>query len=107
MLANIYIAPRLLGDRPPPEDIYHPGERDEPQSAAEFDGSFGGLWDREASALRILREAYDELRPVLAELVARRAALSELMDQRYDPEYREKWMRMVEEEEAFVKKTLQ
>ena len=107
MLANIYIAPRLLGERPPPEDIYHPGERDEPQSAAEFDGSFGGLWDREASALRILREAYDELRPVLAELVARRAALAELMDQRYDPQYREKWMRMLDEEEAFVKKALQ
>ena len=107
MLANIHIAPRLLGERPPPEDVYHPGERDEPQSAAEFDGSFGGLWDREAAALRILREAYDELRPVLAELVARRAAMADLMDHRYDPEYREKWMRMVEEDEAFVKKALQ
>jgi hypothetical protein len=29
------------------------------------------------------------------------------MDQRYDPEYREKWARLVEEEEAFVKKALQ
>ncbi|MEX1111587.1 MAG: hypothetical protein WEB31_07280 [Chthoniobacterales bacterium] len=107
MLANIYIAPRLLGERTPPEDIYHPGERDEPYSASEFDGSFGGLWDREPSALRVLRESYDELRPVLAQLVARRTALAELMDQRYDPEYREKWARLVEEEEAFVKKALQ
>ena len=107
MLANIYIAPRLLGERTPPEDIYHPAERDEPQSASEFDGSFGGLWDREASALRILREAYDELRPVLAELVARRAALADLMDQRYDPDYRGRWTRLLEEEEAFVKKALQ
>lgn len=107
MLANIYIAPRLLGERTPPEDIYHPGERDEPHSASEFDGSFGGLWDREPSALRVLRESYDELRPVLAQLVARRTALAELMDQRYDPAYREKWARLVEEEEAFVKKALQ
>jgi tetratricopeptide (TPR) repeat protein len=107
MLANIYIAPRLLGERTPSEDIYHPGERDEPHSASEFDGSFGGLWDREPSALRVLRESYDELRPVLAQLVARRTALAELMDQRYDPEYREKWARLVEEEEAFVKKALQ
>jgi hypothetical protein len=52
IMANIHIAPRLLGERPPPEDIYHPSERDEPNSAVEFAGSFGGLWDREAAALR-------------------------------------------------------
>ena len=57
--------------------------------------------------MRVLRESYDELRPVLAQLVARRTALAELMDQRYDPAYREKWTRLVEEEEAFVKKALQ
>jgi hypothetical protein len=104
MMGNIYLAPRLLGERPPPEDIYHPGERDEPHAAVEFAGAFGGLWDREAAALRVLREAHEELRPVLEELIARRRALSELMDQRYDPQYRDRWARLVEEDEAFVKK---
>jgi tetratricopeptide (TPR) repeat protein len=107
IMANIYMAPRLLGERPPPEDIYHPAERDEPVSAVEFAGSFGGLWDREAAALRILRETHAELRPVLAELVARRAALAELMDQRYDPDYRARWTKMADEEEAFVKRVLE
>ena len=107
IMANIYIAPRLLGERPPPEDIFHPGERDEPQSAVEFAGSFGGLWDREAAAVRDLRDTLEALRPVVTELVARRSALSELMDQRYDPEYREKWTRMVEDEEQFVKRILE
>jgi tetratricopeptide (TPR) repeat protein len=106
ILANIYLAPRLLGERPPPEDIYHPADRDEPLSAVEFAGSFGGLWEREAAALRILRETHEELRPVLADLVARRAALAELMDQRFDPDHRAKWTRMAEEEEEFVKKIL-
>ena len=104
MMANIYLAPRLLGERPPPEDIYHPSERDEPHSAVEFAGAFGGLWDREASALRVLRDAHEEMRPLLEELIARRRALSELMDQRYDPDYRAKWTRLLDEEEAFVKK---
>ena len=104
MMANIYIAPRLLGERPPPEDIYHPSERDEPHSAVEFAGSFGGLWDREAAAMRVLRDAHEEMRPALEELIVRRRALVDLMDQRYDPEYRAKWARMVDEEEAFVKK---
>jgi tetratricopeptide (TPR) repeat protein len=106
MLANIHIAPRLLGERPPPEDIYHPSERDEPHAAAEFDGSFGGLWDREAAALRILRDAHEELRPVLAELIKRRRAMAEIMDQRYDPDYRATWQRLVEEDEAFVRSVL-
>jgi hypothetical protein len=57
--------------------------------------------------MRVLRETHDEMRPVLEELIARRRALSDLMDQRYDTEYRAKWTRMVEEEEAFVKKVLQ
>ncbi|MEX1044959.1 MAG: hypothetical protein WEC73_02415 [Chthoniobacterales bacterium] len=104
MMGNIYIAPRLLGERPPPEDIYHPGERDEPYSAVEFAGAFGGLWDREAAALRVLREAQEEMRPALEELIVRRRALIDLMDQRYDPEYRAQWTRMIDEEEAFVKK---
>jgi hypothetical protein len=106
IMANIYLAPRLLGERPPPEDIFHTSERDEPQSAVEFAGSFGGLWDREAAAMRILRDTHAELRPALEELVARRRALADLMNQRYDTEYRAKWTRMVEEEEAFVKRVV-
>jgi tetratricopeptide (TPR) repeat protein len=103
IMANIYIAPRLLGERPPREDIFHPSERDEPQSAVEFAGSFGGLWDREAAAMRVLRDAHDEMRPIIAEVVARRARLAEMMDQRYDPDYRAKWNRLLDDEEQFVK----
>ncbi len=106
MLANIYIASRLLGERPPPEDIFHPSERDEPHSAVEFAGSFGGLWDREASAMRTLRDAHEEMRPVIAELVERRTRLADLMDQRYDPDYRAKWTRLLEEDEEFVRKAI-
>jgi tetratricopeptide (TPR) repeat protein len=106
MMANIYIAPRLLGERPPPEDIYQPNERDEPHGAVEFAGSFGGLWDRDASAMRVLRDTHEELQPALEELVARRRALSDLMDQRYDPEYRAKWTALLDEEEKFVKSVL-
>ena len=107
MLANIYIAPRLLGERPPREDIFHPSERDEPQSAVEFAGSFGGLWDREASAMRVLRDTQEEMRQLIGEVVKRRARLAELMDQRYDPDYRAKWNRMLDDEEQFVKTALE
>lgn len=102
-LSNIYIAPRILGLRGPREDIYHPTERDEPQFAHDFVGSFGGLWDRDASAMRVLREAYDELKPLVEELVERRFRLAEFLDQRYDPGFKEEWIRLVEEDEAFVK----
>lgn len=107
MLANIYLAPRLLGERMPPDNIFHPGERDEPHSALEFAGSFGDLWDREASTMRTLRDAYVEMRPILDDLVARRANLADMMDQRYDPDYRAKWTRMVDEEETFVRKIIE
>lgn len=104
MLANIYIAPRLLGERPPPDNIFHPTERDDAQSALEFAGSFGGLWEQEAAALRALRDAHEEMRPVIAELVGRRAEMAALLDHRYDPDYRAKWARLVDADEEFVKK---
>lgn len=104
IVANIYVAPRLLGERPPPEDIYHPSQRDEPQSAAEFAGSFGALWDREPAAMRILRETAEEMQSEIAVLVERREALAELMDQRYDPDYRAHWTKLCDEEEAYAKR---
>lgn len=103
MFTNIYIAPRLLGERPPPEDIYHPTERDEPQSAAEFAGAFGGLWEREAQALRVLRDAYEEAAAALGELVERRTRMADYMNQHYDPEYRAKWNKLLDEDERLVK----
>jgi hypothetical protein len=39
-------------------------------------------------------------------LVARRAAALDLMDQRYDTEYRTKWAQLIDGEEAFVKQVL-
>ena len=56
--------------------------------------------------MRVLRETHEELQPALEELVARRRALSDLMDQRYDPEYRAKWTALLDEEEKFVKSVL-
>ncbi|MFM8886854.1 MAG: hypothetical protein ACKOKC_10625 [Chthoniobacterales bacterium] len=103
MFTNIYIAPRLLGERPPPEDIYHPTERDEPQSAAEFAGAFGGLWEREAQALRVLRDTYEESAAALGELVERRTRMADFMNQHYDPEYRAKWTKLLDEDERLVK----
>ena len=103
IMANIYIAPRLLGERPPPEDIYHPTERDEPQSAAEFAGAFGGLWEREAAALRVLRDAYGEAGAALAGLVERRTRMADYMNQHYDPDYRAKWNKLLDEDEKLVK----
>ncbi len=106
MLSNLYIAPRLLGFRGPPEDIYHPTERDDPQFATDFATSFGGLWDRDASAMRILRETYEEMQPVLRELIAMRARLADFLDQRYEPAFKERWMKLVQEDEAFVRSVL-
>ena len=103
MFTNIYIAPRLLGERPPPEDIYHPTERDEPQSASEFAGAFGGLWEREAAALRVLRDAYVEAADALHALVERRTRMVDYMNQHYDPDYRAKWNKLVDEDEKLVK----
>lgn len=103
MFTNIYIAPRLLGERPPPEDIYHPTERDEPQSAAEFAGAFGGLWEREAAALRVLRDAHVEASDAINELVERRTRMADYMNQHYDPEYRAKWNKLLDEDEKLVK----
>lgn len=106
IFTNIYIAPRLLGERPPPEDIYHPTERDEPHSAAEFSGAFGGLWEREAAALRVLREAQEEAAPALGALVERRTRMADYMNQHYDPEYRAKWTKLLDEDERLVKEQM-
>ena len=103
MFTNIYIAPRLLGERPPAEDIYHPTERDEPQSAAEFAGAFGGLWEREAQALRVLRDAHEEAADAIGELIGRRARMADYMNQHYNPEYRAKWNKLLDEDERLVK----
>jgi tetratricopeptide (TPR) repeat protein len=107
ILANIYIAPRLIGERTPPEDIYHPTDRDEPQSASEFSGAFGSLWDREASAMRILRDTHEEMKPAVGELVSRRTRLADFMNQHYDPDYRGKWSKMLDDDEQFVKNILE
>ena len=104
IFSNIYIAPRLLGERSLPGDIYHPTEREEPHAAIEFSGAFGGLWEREAAALRILRETHEEASEALKQLVERRTQMADFMNQHYDPDYREKWMRLLEEDERLVKK---
>jgi hypothetical protein len=57
--------------------------------------------------MRVLRDAHEEMRPIIAEVVARRERLAELMDQRYDPDYRARWNRLLDEEEQFVKNVVE
>lgn len=107
MLANIYIAPRLLDERPPPENIFHPTDHDEVLSAHEFVGAFGGLWDRDVAAMRTLRETHEEIRPALAKLVAYRTSVAQQMSQSYDLERRAKLAMLSDMDAAIIKKILE
>ena len=42
--------------------------------------------DREAGATRILRDAWEELKPRVAELIALRERMADFQDQRYEPD---------------------
>ena len=61
------------------------------------------MWEREAQALRVLREAHEEASDALGELVERRTRMADYMNQHYDPEYRAKWNKLLDEDERLVK----
>ncbi|MFZ4682368.1 MAG: tetratricopeptide repeat protein, partial [Terrimicrobiaceae bacterium] len=63
ILKNIFIAPMLLEEPEPTRGLWHPNDRAEPNYASEFIDSYAVLWDREPGALRLLREAWQELQP--------------------------------------------
>ncbi|MFM8718669.1 MAG: hypothetical protein ACKOFH_03900, partial [Chthoniobacterales bacterium] len=60
-------------------------------------------WEREAQALRVLRDTYEESAEALGELVERRTRMADFMNQHYDPEYRAKWTKLLDEDERLVK----
>jgi len=99
VLRNIYIAPMLIEEPEPPRQIWLPNDRAEPSYAIEFIDSYAVLWDREAGTLRILREVWHEMLSHVQNLVAHRENMLDFQDQRFDPGYKEKWLKLVAEEE--------
>jgi tetratricopeptide (TPR) repeat protein len=99
ILKNIYIAPMLLEEAEPPRGLWHPNDRAEPGYASEFIDSYAVLWDRETGALRHLRDAWQEMQPRVKEIVALRERMADFQDQRYEPDYKKLWQKLVAEDE--------
>jgi tetratricopeptide (TPR) repeat protein len=102
ILRNLYIAPMLLEETEPPRGLWQPNDRAEPSYAAEFIDSYAVLWDREAGVSRILREAWQDLLPRIAEIIALRERMADFQDQRYEPDYKKLWQHFVEEDERLT-----
>ena len=102
ILRNLYIAPMLLEEPEPSRGLWQPNDRAEPTYAAEFIDSYAVLWDRETGASRILREAWQDLQPRVAEIVALRERMADFQDQRYEPDYKRLWQQLVEEDERLT-----
>ncbi|MCX7869029.1 MAG: hypothetical protein N2322_03665, partial [Terrimicrobiaceae bacterium] len=99
ILRNIYIAPLLLEEPLPPQNLYFPSDRAEYSYASGFLDSYAVLWDREGGATRLLREAWDGAQQAVANLIRHREAMLDFQDQRYDPNYKTRWQAMLEEDE--------
>ncbi len=102
ILKNIYIAPMLLELTEPNRAIWHPNDRAEPNYAGEFIDSYAVLWDREAGALRLLREVWEEMQPRIERIVAHRERMIDFQDQRFEPDYKKQWHQLVEEDEKLT-----
>lgn len=102
MVQNLYLAPFLLDLPEPPPDIWQYTERGDTNYALEFVDSFGALWERNAAATRFLREVYMAMLPKLDQLIELRRKMAETQDNRYDPNHKEAWDRLVAEEQALV-----
>lgn len=103
ILRNLYIAPMLLEEAPLPRNIWLPNDRAEANYASEFIDSYALLWDRESSALRQLREVWDELQPEVAALLAHRERMLDFQDQRYQPDFKVLWQAMLDEDERLCR----
>ncbi|MCX6968668.1 MAG: hypothetical protein NTV93_00750 [Verrucomicrobia bacterium] len=103
ILKNIYLAPMLLELDEPPRSLYLPNDRAEPNYAAEFVESYAVLWDKEPGALRLLREVYSELLPRIEKIVLHREQMADFQDQRYEPDYKEAWQALVQQDESLTK----
>jgi tetratricopeptide (TPR) repeat protein len=102
MIQNFYIAPLLL-DLPEPEpDLWQYHERGDCGYALEFVDSFGAIWERDAAATRFLRELYVGLQTQLQELIEVRRQMTELQDNRYEPNHRAIWDKLATEERKAI-----
>ncbi|MFZ4683516.1 MAG: hypothetical protein ACOYMS_13495, partial [Terrimicrobiaceae bacterium] len=53
-------------------------------------------------ALRLLREAWQELQPRVAEIIALRERMGDFQDQRYEPGYKKIWQELVANDEELT-----
>ncbi len=102
VLRNLHIAPMLLELPEPMKNVWYPNDRAEPGYASDFISSYATLWDREPSALRLLREVWQEAAPRVEEIVRHRTAMLDFQDQRYEPDFKAKWQALVDEDERLV-----
>ena len=98
---NIYIAPLLLGEPPPPEDIWLFINLAWPDYAAEYLDLYSGLWERAPEAHACLRRLWDD--PEMAADRERWLELGRRLEELAgsarddDEEARAEWRRLVEE----------
>jgi tetratricopeptide (TPR) repeat protein len=102
ILKNIYIAPMLLEEPELPRNLWHPNDRAEPNYGNEFIDSYAVLWDRETGALRLLREVWEEIGPRVTEVIAHRQKMADFQDQRYAPDYKSQWKKLIAEDERLT-----
>src|SRR6202008_2320699 len=105
MIQNLYLAPLLLDIPEPAPDIWQHNDRGNIQYAADFLNSFGLIWERDAAAVRFLREVYTESGAMLEQLIALRPKMADFQDHRYEPHHRENWQQLIEQEQALIKST--
>ncbi|MBV9274810.1 MAG: hypothetical protein JO333_13005 [Verrucomicrobia bacterium] len=103
MIQNLYIAPLLLDVPEPAPDIWQHNDRGDLQYAVDFLNSFGLLWERDAAAVRFLREVYTEATPFLDKLIVLRQKMADFQDHRYEPRHRELWHSLVEREQELIR----
>ncbi|MBV8140972.1 MAG: hypothetical protein JOZ60_02895, partial [Verrucomicrobia bacterium] len=102
MLHNLYLAPLLLDLPEPSPELWQHNQRGDYAYAIEFVDSFGAIWERDAGATRFLRELYVSLLPQLDALIDVRRQMAELQDNRYEPEHRKIWDKLIEEEQRQI-----
>lgn len=102
ILKNIYVAPLLLDAPLPPEGIWFPNDRADPNYAREFVESYGVLWERVPAASRMLREAAQTMKPRIDEIVRLRSRMFDFQDQRYEPDYKRLWQELVAKDEELT-----
>jgi tetratricopeptide (TPR) repeat protein len=103
MIQNLYLAPLLLDVPEPAPDIWQHNDRGDIQYAADFLNSFGLIWERDAAAVRFLREVYTDSGRWLEQLIDLRRKMADFQDHRYEPKHRENWQQLIDQEQALIK----